>query len=63
MSALQRACFFILRVERTDDGRTRAMPDSLKKLKAHTELFHGMQMFEQVLPSYEDLQKRYAVDA
>lgn len=42
---------------------TRTMPDSLVKLKAHMKLFHGMQMFEQVLPSPEDLQKKYAVDS
>lgn len=41
----------------------RTLPDKLVKLKAHMELFHGMQMFEQALPSREDLAKKYALGA
>ncbi|CAM9331664.1 unnamed protein product [Scytosiphon promiscuus] len=39
------------------------LPKKLVKLKAHMDLFHGMQMFEMVLPSREDLAKKYALDA
>lgn len=39
------------------------MSDKLVKLKAHMELFHGMQMFVDAMPSTEQLSKKYAVGA
>ncbi|CAM9278493.1 unnamed protein product [Ectocarpus sp. 4 AP-2014] len=36
-------------------------PDKLVKLKAHMDLFHGMQMFHVVMPSREDLARKYAL--